>query len=156
MEIEVWDEPVRWALVVRRVVRMDELSSFFREAFGRAVEAAHSGHMEIAGPPFAWYHGVPTTSIDVAAGIPVEHVTGELPPGISAVERPGGRSVVAIHVGPFEALRDTYQAVEQWMAEQGLAAGDDGAWEEYLTDPVTEPDQSTWQTRIVLPLATAP
>jgi effector-binding domain-containing protein len=152
VEITEVDEPVRTALVVRRVVRMDELPEFFAEAFGRCVEAATSLHKEIGGAPFAWYHGAPTTTIDVSAGLPVEYLTGELPPGVEAVERPGGRAVTAVHVGHFDTLHETYQAVEAWMAEHDLEAGDD-AWEEYLTDPESEPDQSKWETRVVLPLA---
>jgi predicted transcriptional regulator YdeE len=155
VQIDQVDEPTRTVLVVRRIVRMDQLAEFFSEAFGRCVEAAHSSHMEITGAPFAWYHGMPTTSVDVAAGIAVEHVTGELPPGVDAVERPGGRAVVAIHLGHYETLRDSYQHIESWMAEHELSARSD-MWEEYLTDPGTEPDSSTWQTRIVLPLDDTP
>ncbi len=151
MEITEVDEPVRTALVVRRVVRMDEVPEFLGEAFGRCAGAAATLHKEIGGAPFAWYHGAPTTSLDVSAGLPVEYLTGELPIGVEAVERPGGRAVTAVHVGPYDTLHDTYEAVESWMEERGLVAGDD-AWEEYLTDPVAQPDQSKWETRIVLPL----
>ena len=152
MEIEQVHEPVRMSLVVRRIVRMDELPDFFAEAFGRCVEAATALHKEIGGAPFAWYHGTPTTTIDVSAGLPVEYLTGQLPPGVEAVERPGGRAVTAMHIGPFDTLHETYQAVEAWIEEHGLESGDD-AWEEYLTDPATEPDPATWQTRVVLTLA---
>jgi effector-binding domain-containing protein len=153
VEIIEVQEPVRTALVVRRVVRMDEIPEFLGEAFGRCVEAATALHKEIGGAPFAWYHGAPTTSIDVSAGLPVEYLTGDLPQGVEAVERPGGRAVTAVHLGPYDTLRDAYEAVESWMDERGLVAGDD-AWEEYLTDPAAESDQSKWETRIVLPLST--
>jgi effector-binding domain-containing protein len=154
VEIDQVEEPTRLVLVVRRTVRMDELSEFFAEAFGRCTEAAHSAHMEIAGAPFAWYHGMPTATIDVAAGMPVEHVTSELPLGVDAIERPGGPAVVAIHLGPYETLQDSYRVLEEWMAERNLVPRHD-MWEEYLTDPGAEPDQDKWQTRMVLPVANA-
>jgi len=41
--------------------------------------------------------------------------------------------------------------IESFVEANGLEPRSD-MWEEYLTDPVEEPDQSKWQTRLVLPL----
>ena len=64
-------------------------------------------------------------------------------------ERPGGRAVVAVHVGPYDTIEDTYAVVMSWMRQHSLEARED-MWEEYLTPPTGDP--STWRTRIVMPV----
>jgi effector-binding domain-containing protein len=154
VEIERSEEPTRHVLVVRQRVPIDELPAFFGEAFGRCVEAAQSRGLEIGGVPFAWYFGQPTDSIEVAAGLPVDHPGTDLPDGVIATERPGGEAAVAVHVGPYDTIEGTYRQVEEWVGEHELTPRDD-MWEEYLTDPGLEPDQSKWETRIVIPLTTS-
>ena len=65
-------------------------------------------------------------------------------------ERPGGRAAVAVHVGPYEGLADTWGRLLGWLAEQGLQPGPE-MWEEYLSPP--EGDPATWRTRLVALLA---
>jgi effector-binding domain-containing protein len=67
-------------------------------------------------------------------------------------ELPGGRVVVATHVGPFEAMEKTYAELIAWSQAEGLTLAE-GMWESYLSDPSAEPDPSTWRTLIVWPLA---
>lgn len=151
MEIDEVEEPVRTALAARGTVPMDELPAFFAEAFGRCVEAATVAGLKIAGAPFAWYPSMPTDTIEVVAGMPVEGPIGELPSGVELIDRPGGQAIAAMHVGPYDTLRDTYVAMEEWLSDRRLEARE-GPWEEYLTDPGAEPDSSRWQTRIVMPV----
>ena len=42
-------------------------------------------------------------------------------------------------MGPYDALRQTWAALTEWMSSQGLQPA--GApWEVYVTDPGAEPD----------------
>ncbi len=59
--------------------------------------------------------------------------------------------MTAIHRGPYDGLPESYQQIEKWIREQGLAVA--GApWETYLTDPGENPDPATWETEIVQPV----
>jgi effector-binding domain-containing protein len=88
--------------------------------------------------------------IDFEAGClvdgPLEHGEGR----VEAVELPGGEVAVAIHVGPYERLAETYEAVQRWVAEQGRTAGAP-MWEVYLDDPDTTP-RDALRTEVVVPL----
>jgi hypothetical protein len=62
---------------------------------------------------------------------------------------PACRAVQAMHVGSYDTLGTTYEAVKQRMNEEGLKASDD-MWEYYLSDRSTDP--ATWRTLVVWPV----
>lgn len=121
------------------------------EAWIRAQGAAP------AGAPFFRYlvvDGAPL--IDVEAGLPVASPmagddrvsTGELPAGTYAVVR---------HVGPYDGIYGTTEALMAWAEANGvrwLKLGDGSTWaswvESYLTDPATEADPQRWVTEIAI------
>jgi AraC family transcriptional regulator len=64
---------------------------------------------------------------------------------------PGGPAAVTMHVGPYDTLTEAYAALEQWIADQGLAPA--GApWECYRTDPGEVPDPKDWKTEVFWPV----
>lgn len=146
---EVVDVPEQRVATVRRVVPMAGLPGFFGDAFHAVAAAVEAGGGAIAGPPFGMYHGMPAETVDVAAGFPV---TGWDRDGdeVTVQTRAGGRAVATVHVGPYDTMVETYDALRRWSAERGLALAGE-MWEEYLSDPATDP--ATWRTRIVWPLA---
>lgn len=147
-EFELLEVPESHVASVRRIVPMSELPGFFGEAFRAVAAAVQGGGGAVAGPPFGRYHGMPGDTVDVEAGFPVEGWDGEAGE-VTAGTRPGGRAVVGLHVGPYETMEQTYAALREWCAAEGLTLAAD-MWEEYLTPP--EGDPSTWETRIVWPL----
>lgn len=106
-----------------------------------------------AGPPFARYHDYGAERVDLEAGLPVsEPVAGE--GRIAAGELPAGRAAVTWHVGPYDTLREAYDALASWIAAQGhRSAG--APWEVYWTDPGEVPDPAEWKTEVFWPLAGA-
>jgi effector-binding domain-containing protein len=136
---------------VRSEVPMAELPGVFDRGFTAVMRAAEAQGIAITGPPFGFYPRMPTETVEVVAGFPVaSRITadGEVMP----FELPGGRVVVATHVGPFEAMEKTYAELIAWSQAEGLTLAE-GMWESYLSDPSAEPDPSTWRTLIVWPLA---
>ena len=137
--------------VVRERVPMDSLTGFFGRAFGAVMAAVQMQGASPAGPPFALYHGVPGESVDVEAGFPIAghfHGTGEVASGTL----PDTDAFEAIHSGPYDTLRTTYDAIRQRMEDSGATPGA-MMWEYYLSDPEKQPDPATWQTRVVWPVA---
>jgi effector-binding domain-containing protein len=63
---------------------------------------------------------------------------------------PGGRTAVAVHLGPYQQLPETYAEVLDRIQAEGLLAAED-MWEEYLSDPAAEPDPQTWRTVVHWP-----
>jgi len=108
-----------------------------------------------AGAPFAYWHNMNSESMnkglfDMECGFPVgAPVEGE--GQIKASKLPGGKVATAMHIGPYETLVETYEAMQSWTKEKGYQVEDD-MWEAYLTNPCEVPDKSKWMTEIFLPI----
>ena len=57
--------------VLRETVAMNTLKEFFGRAYQAVMAVAEQQQVQLAGPPFALYHGMPTDVVDVEAGFPV-------------------------------------------------------------------------------------
>lgn len=149
VEVELVEVPSETVARVRRKVPVQEMATFFGQAFEQVGRVVPEAGGVVSGPPFGWYHGMPTDTVDVSAGFPVRGDVHVPDGGVVVEERPGGRAAVATHVGPYDAIQGTYTDVMAWMGEQGLEPRED-MWEEYLSEPTGDP--ATWRTRIVFPL----
>ncbi|WP_088287812.1 GyrI-like domain-containing protein [Kineosporia sp. A_224] len=137
--------------VVRDRVRMTELTSFFGAAFDAVAGTLAARGAAPAGPPFAYYHGMPTEWVDVEAGFPVRtpiEPSGTVVPSVL----PAGHAAEATHVGPYDTLGDTYDDVLGAVRAGGHQPAS-GMWEYYLSDPAAEPDPATWRTTVVWPVS---
>jgi effector-binding domain-containing protein len=150
VQVRMVKVPSETVAVLRREIPKETLPTFFDEAFDRVADVVPEAGGEIAGPRFGWYHGLPTKTVDVAAGFPVAGDVHGPDGGVVVTERPGGRALVAVHVGSYDDLPRTWREVEAWVEEYDLPVRGD-SWEEYLTEPAGDP--STWRTRVVLPLS---
>ena len=138
------------AAVVRETVPMSELPAFFGRVFHTVTTVVLDQGVEISGPPFAMYFGMPTDSVDVAAGVPT---TGPITPtdGVTASELPGGRAVQLLHVGSYDSLEQAYGRMTEWLGEQGLRHAE-VMWESYLNEPPADAGE-TARTLITWPVA---
>lgn len=140
------------AVAVHGEVAVEDVPAFFARAYTVATAAVEAAGVEIVGPPFGFYPAIPTDGVvEVEAGFAVsDHVeaTGEVHP----LSLPGGRAVRAMHVGSYDTMERTYADLRRWMTEHGLRPAT-RMWECYLSDPVAEPDPTTWRTLIVWPVA---
>ncbi len=141
----------RPAAVVRAEVPLSELSTVFDRGFPEVMRVAQAQGIAITGPPFGFYPRMPTDTVEVVAGFPVSAPI--TPDGdVTSFELPGGRVVTGLHVGPYDALPESYRQLTDWAVGEGHRLADH-MWESYLTDPRTQPDPGTWQTEISWPLA---
>ena len=152
-QISVAEVPAQQVAVVRKTLQMSELPGFYSTALGTVAAAVGNAGGTVAGPPFGWYHGMPTETVDVAGGFPVSGLAeGPLEGDVVVLERPACLAAAALHVGSLDTLAETYRELEAWMRDRQLDRAEH-SWEEYLSDPQTQPNPADWQTRIVWPLA---
>ncbi|WP_255768796.1 GyrI-like domain-containing protein [Pseudarthrobacter sulfonivorans] len=136
--------------VVRETVAMGALSDFFSRAFGAVMAETQRQNVQLAGPPFALYRGMPTETVDVEAGFPIAG-------GLSDTETvatgtlPETDAFEAIHTGLYERLGEAYSAIQERIRAAGKTPSGT-MWEFYLNGPPAETDPSKWQTRIVWPV----
>lgn len=135
---------------IRVTIRPDEMGGILAQLFPEVAGWMAKTGIDMAGAPFALYHSVSDEAIDLEAGCPVEKsVTGE--GRIRGSDLPAGEAAVAIHMGPFEQLRETSAALFAWIAKQDREPAGP-FWESYQTDPQLEPDPAKWRTEICVPL----
>jgi len=169
-EIKSTDREEQPTAVLRETVPMSALREFFGRAYSSVMAAVQRQHVQLAGPPFALYRGMPTDVVDVEAGFPLAApypgggggagaraavgggATGGGAGVVTPSVLPAGRALEALHVGPYEKLPQTYNAVMARMQAEGSTPGDT-MWEFYLSDPGKEPDPAAWKTLVVWPLA---
>ena len=135
---------------IRFQSRPDELGARFGEILPMVFRYVGSTGIAPAGAPYARYLSMTDETFDIEAGIPV---VSTVPPGgrIESGELPGGRVVYTLHVGPYDKLGDAHDAVNKWIAEEGLEISGP-PWEYYVSDPMEAPP-AEWETEIYYPIA---
>lgn len=150
-EPQMIHSPEQQTAVLRAKVPMDQLRDFFGLAFDTVMTAAQAQNARPAGPPFALYHGMPDVTIDVEAGFPIAGGFRDTE-NVQASSLPEANAYEAIHLGSYDTLPSTYEAIQQRMRADGVTPAD-VMWEYYLSDPATQPDPSGWVTHVVWPVA---
>ena len=138
------------AAVLRETVPMDALGEFFNRAFHATMAAAQAQGVPVVGPPFGMYFGMPSDTVDVAAGFPTASPVTERD-GVTAVELPGGQAAQVLHVGSYDDLEKTYGRLMAWLGQQGLEPGP-RMCESYLNEPDPDHPESA-ETLVTWPLA---
>jgi len=115
-----------------------------------------------AGPPFWKYNRIDMEGdLEVEVGVPTaEQVAGD--ERVQGHLLPGGDYVVAEHVGHPDKLVGATGELLDWARANGLRwdmseSTDGEIWaarvEEYLSDPISQPDMDKWQTNLIFKLA---
>ena len=139
------------ALIVRSRVARADIPGAIAQGLGKVFAHMAQTGSTLAGRPFSRYPSVGPGLMTIEVGVPIA-AAGTSVGDVEAVTLPGGPSAVAVHMGPYDRLQDTYAAMEQWMEQSGVRAG--GApWESYITDPAEHPDPANWRTDVYWPIS---
>jgi effector-binding domain-containing protein len=151
MELNVHDVPARSYVVLSGRVPRSELT----QAIPARIEESGTWVFANGGPtgaPMASV-GMPDAdgTVELEVGWPA--APGADPPApFTVVTYPASRAVVHRHIGPYELLPQTYEALSAAIAAAGLTPGAP-VRESYETNPQEVPDPADWVTEIVWPIA---
>ena len=148
-QCQVQERSVQPTLVLRARVTVQDLPQTLGQAYGAIAQYLGELGEQPAGSPFTAYHNMDMQNLDVEIGFPISKKL----PGrgdIRASEIPGGEAATCLHVGPYSEIAPAYNALAQWMEENGYEPSG-VAYEMYLNDPQQVPPQEL-QTQIVFPL----
>ncbi|MBI9113756.1 GyrI-like domain-containing protein [Sanguibacter suaedae] len=137
-------------MVVRGVVPMSELPSFFDRSFSALGEELGRLGTEPAGPPFSYNVRLPTDTSDLEVGFPVREPvepTGDVVPS----SLPGGRVATVLYQGGYDGLVQAWTRLHEWVAQQGLGVTS-GSWEVYLNEPTPDGDPDANRTQLYQPV----
>ena len=138
------------AVVIRAKARGDALGPVMSELLPAVLAFVQASPANPAGPPFCRYLSMGGGEWEFECGMAVtQPIKGR--DRVEPVELPGGAAITTVHVGPYDTLGQSWDALGAWLAEQGKVGG--GApWELYLTDPGEVTNPADWRTQLVMPL----
>jgi effector-binding domain-containing protein len=102
------------------------------------------------GAPRAYYLEWNPENCTLQGAIPVgsDVSAGE---GSERIEYPAGRALKVSYLGPYDGLAQAWSDAWEQVRVDGLTAVPDGPyWDDYVTDPGSEPDPTKWQTDIYI------
>jgi len=153
-EAEMTEDEVVWDIVetdreamryvgMRSTVSFDDMGPHFQEHMpkvGMAVGAV------MTGPPVGifWTWDEENKESDMAVAVTVAEGDVE---GLEVFEIEGGKALMLVYYGAYDASYDAHMAINKHMQDNGMEMRD-VVVEEYLTDPSNEPDTAKWQTNI--------
>ena len=131
--------------------RMTEISKAMGEGFGQLSMLFAQAKATMAGMPMAHYLEYDEKSTTFQLGFPcrADETEALRDAGLSIGETPSGRNMKAVHIGPYDSIVGTYNAMTEAMKAQGLTAARD-MWEAYFSPPETPPDKI--KTEVTWPL----
>ena len=113
-------DPLRVAILRETIESYTRVGRLFKEVHGALAEAG----IKPSGPQLAVYFDEDYTprDADVAAAVPVDE-DAALPAGgrVQIGELPGGLVVSVVRDGPWDDFRPTYEAIIDWVLENGYA-----------------------------------
>jgi effector-binding domain-containing protein len=122
------------------------------QMFGEIMVLQKSAKFEFAGAPLSLYHKWDEVNKFTVFEdcVPVDReVVGK--GRVHYKILPGTRAVMGTHFGAYDQTMYLYIAMDEFIRDFGLEENG-GPIEEYITDPMTEPDTAKWQTNIYFPV----
>ena len=137
-------------LAIYDSVRVAGIGNLLEMNYGSLMNYIKKRKYSIAGAPIAVYHNWdPMGYIRISAFIPLEgKFNGK--GNIKEFNIVPGKAVFTKHFGGYDS-GDTHWAIEDYLKDFNIKTKD-FIWEEYITDPATEPDSTKWQTNIYYPI----
>ena len=149
--IECRSVGMRHTAVATATLGVPEIGPWLSRIYGELVRALHLAGNAPIGPPFARYHRMEEGRFDVEAGFPVARPVKQLGE-FRGSALPGGTVAIATHIGPYDDLEVTYQALSTWIASRDSVPEGD-PWETYFSAPDDPP--ATWRTEVTQPYRAA-
>ena len=141
-------------LLINDSTTLQGIDNLLGKNFGKLMQYTRKHHISIAGAPFAiYYNWNPQGMIHMGAGLPIATKSkgyGD----IVYSELPAGKTLVAKHFGSYDT-GTTHEQLDDYMTEHHLSIRK-FIWEVYVTNPVTQPDTSQWETDIYYPVKRKP
>lgn len=139
--------PARSFATIEREIGFDEMTDFFRESYSAILQVMNQKKVRMIGAPVALYYTWDEQSrkSKLAAGIPI---FGSLQSeGVKTIRLSMSSAYTIDYHGAYEGLKYAHQALNKYFQTRGLRLKPP-VIEEYITDPMVEPDTAKWLTKI--------
>jgi effector-binding domain-containing protein len=152
--VHLADRPALRVVSKRVSVGIESIGPTLAQAFGEVYAMIGAADVGTAGPPFVIYHSMPEPGqpLDMEICAPVDGTLEPRDPW-RLVDLPAGMFASRKHVGPYDTVGETYDALTAWIPEHGYTVAGPPR-EVYLSEPSTPPELT--ETIIEFPVAKVP
>jgi effector-binding domain-containing protein len=152
MEFQLEDMPEQPVVGIRFTTSIERIAADIGSNYEALFGFLGRKQVAPAGPPMALYYDLvmDERNIDMETCVPVASVVegdGEVTFHVLA----GGRHATAMHMGPYDEMGSTYEAMRQWISGEGLSPRPP-VREIYLNDPCQVADPRELMTRVLWPV----
>jgi len=137
-------------LSVRTTAKTAEIESKMGAIYGDIMKYIKKNKLTVSGVPVAIYHTWTDTETDMECGIPFTG-TAKGDKKIKVSKTYDGKVVTFMHLGSYESSGKSWGELLNYVKTAGFELNG-AAYEEYITDPTTEPDTSKWMTKLCQPI----
>lgn len=130
-------------------LKWDDMEAFFGTHFGAVAAAMGAAGIEPAGAPSGvyWDWNEADRTTDLMAAMPVAGGADMRLEGFDTHVVPAGRMLKVAYYGDYSQNMDAHLALDKYIKDKGLEHYGN-VIEEYVTDPMAEPDTAKWLTNI--------
>ena len=132
---------------IRKETSFNNMESFFKDSYSTIQKAISTSRARMVGPPVGLFFSWDKHEMkgDVAAAIPTNKAVnlGE----VKNIKLPFATAYSVDYYGPYSGTAAAYMALDNYIKKNKLTF----KWpviEEYLTNPMSQPDSSKWLTKI--------
>ncbi len=136
-------------LGIRNEVTFDKIGAMFNENLPKIfADAGKAGVLQAGAPVGLFYKWNPKAmKTDMAAAIPVADAKAKVG-SWQKMEVKGGKALVIDYYGAYDKTEEAHNAMDKFIADKKYKQIAPVV-EEYITDPMSEPDTAKWLTRII-------
>jgi effector-binding domain-containing protein len=133
--------------VIQKVVKYQDIQQFFASSFPKISEVMEKKRIRMSGAPVGLYFDFDEQSMttNMAAAIPIR---SKLTAGdVRTITVPRSAACYVDYYGSYSGLLYPHEAIDFYLKKNGLTY-QSPVIEEYVTDPMSEPDSTKWLTKI--------
>lgn len=149
-EIINYEVPARVLLSVRDTASPETITSKLASMYKRISHFMKLSGFPPTGAPLAIFHNYSSSNFDLEACIPIATVV-TTPKGLNCIESTSQKTIMVKYFGSYKMITTAYTALLTYIKDKELQVTGP-CWEEYVTDPASEPDSTKWQTNIYYPV----
>jgi effector-binding domain-containing protein len=151
-KLQITQIPEKAVLSIVDSCNWSDIEKKMGQMFGEIMEVQKKAKFQFTGAPFSrylkWDEASKFTVFENC--IPVnQEVAGKGRVQYKII--PGTRAVMGTHFGAYDKTMYLYTALDEYITENNLVEKG-GPIEEYITDPMSQPDTSKWQTNVYFPI----
>ena len=140
----------KYYLSIRTESSMQEMGQKMGETYGRLMQFVKERYIECAGYPIVIWYNLESDILEYECAISTQNAA-EGEDDIKSIHNYAGKAVVINHFGSYDKSHESWSKIDTFITEQGLEKNGN-PWEEYLTNPIKEPDTTKWLTKLYQPV----